>query len=90
MKLARREFLRFGAGAVALPLSARLARAQTYPTVPVRIVVGFPAGGAVDIAARVISPWLSERLGQPFIVEYHPGESGNLSSNAVVTAPRDG
>jgi tripartite-type tricarboxylate transporter receptor subunit TctC len=90
MKLARREFLRFGAGAVALSLSARLARAQTYPTGPVRIVVGFPAGGAVDITARVISPWLSERLGQPFIVENHPGESGNLATRAVVTAPPDG
>jgi tripartite-type tricarboxylate transporter receptor subunit TctC len=90
MKLARREFLRFGAGAVALSFSSRLARAQTYPTGPVRIVVGFPAGGAVDITARVISPWLSERLGQPFIVENHPGESSNLATRAVVKAPPDG
>ena len=89
MKLARRDFLRVGAGALTLPL-AFPARAQAYPTAPVRVIVGFPAGGAVDIAARLISPWLSERLGQPFVVENHPGESGNLATRAVVKAAPDG
>ena len=64
--------------------------AQAYPSRPVRILVGFPQGGPVDIAARVISPWLSERLGQPFEVENQPGESGNIASRAAVKAPGDG
>src|SRR5450759_1478248 len=79
MTLVRRQVLRMVAGAVALPLALRLAQAQAYPSRPVRIVVGFPAGGPVDIAARVIAPWLTERLGQPFVVENQPGESGNMA-----------
>jgi len=90
MKLARREFLRLAAAGVVLPFTSHIAKAQAYPTGPVRILVGFPAGGPVDIAARVISPWLSERLGQPFVVENLPGESGNLATKAVVNAPPDG
>jgi tripartite-type tricarboxylate transporter receptor subunit TctC len=90
MKLARREFLRLAAAGVVLPFTSHIAKAQAYPTGPVRILVEFPAGGPVDIAARVISPWLSERLGQPFVVENLPGESGNLATKAVVNAPPDG
>ncbi len=90
MTLVRRQVLRMVAGAVALPLALRLAQAQAYPSRPVRIVVGFPAGGPVDIAARVIAPWLTERLGQPFVVENQPGESGNMATRAVVKAAADG
>jgi tripartite-type tricarboxylate transporter receptor subunit TctC len=90
MKLARREFLRMAAGGVAIPFTSPIAWAQAYPTGPVRILVGFPPGGAVDVAARVISPWLSEQLGQPFRVENLPGESGNLATRAVAKAPPDG
>src|ERR1019366_6191218 len=77
-------------GAVALPLASRLAEAQAYPSRPTRIIVGFPAGGPVDIAARIIAPWLTERLAQPFVVENHPGESGNAATRIVVKAPADG
>ncbi len=86
----RRVVLALGAGALVVPFILTITRAQAYPTRPVRIIVGFPQGGPVDIAARVISPWLSERLGQPFVVENHPGESGNIATGEVVKAPPDG
>jgi tripartite-type tricarboxylate transporter receptor subunit TctC len=76
MKLPRRNFLHLVAGAAALPLVSRIARAQAYPVRPVRLIVGFPAGGLTDILARYLAPWLSERLGQQFIVEDQPG-AGN-------------
>jgi len=90
MELPRRKFLHLAAGAAALSLTPRLARAQTYPTRPVRIVVSFAAGGTADIAARVIGQWLSEQLGQPFIVENRTGNSGNIGTEVVVRAPADG
>jgi tripartite-type tricarboxylate transporter receptor subunit TctC len=77
-------------GTVALPLTSRLAKAETYLSRPTRIIVGFPAGGPVDIAARIIAPWLTERLGQPFVVENQPGESGNIATRTVLKAPADG
>jgi len=90
MRLPRRTFLHLATGAAALPVVSRLAWAQTYPTRPVRLIVGFTAGGAADITARLIAQWLSERLGQPFIVENRPGASSNLAAEAVVRAPADG
>ena len=89
MKLPRRNFLHLGAGAAALPAVSRIARAQTYPTRPVRLV-GFPAGGGADTLARLTAQWLSERLGQPFIVENRPGAGTNIAAEAVVHAPADG
>ena len=86
----RRQFLHLAAGAAALPAVSRIARAQTYPTRPVRIIVGFPAGGAVDILARLMGQWLSERLGQPFVIENRPGAGGNIATEVVVRAPADG
>jgi tripartite-type tricarboxylate transporter receptor subunit TctC len=90
MKPLRREFLHLAVGAGALPAISRIARAQTYPVKPVRIIVGFAAGGTTDIAARVIGQWLSERLGQPFLIENRPGASSNIATEAVVNAPPDG
>jgi tripartite-type tricarboxylate transporter receptor subunit TctC len=90
MKLPRRQFLHLAAGAAALPMLPRIARAQTYPTRPVRIIVGFPAGGATDIVARLIGQWLSERLGQPFVIENRPGAATNIATEAVVHAAPDG
>ena len=69
----RRQFLHLAAGAAALPAAPRIARAQTYPSRPVRLIVGFPPGGGTDIAARIIGQWLSERLGQQFVIENRPG-----------------
>lgn len=89
MDLHRRELLRFAAGGAVLPFVWQCAGMQTYPAGPVRILVGFPAGGPVDIAARLIAPWLSEQFGRPFVVENLPGESGNLATKAVVNAPPD-
>ena len=86
----RKVILALGAGVLTAPLASITTRAQAYPTRPVRIIVGFPKGGPVDIAARVISPWLSDRLGQPFVVENHPGESGNIATGEVVKALPDG
>ena len=86
MKLPRRQFLHLAAGAAALPAVSRIARAQTYPTRPVRMIVGFPAGGSTDIVARLIGQWLSERLGQPFIIENRPGAGSNIATEAVVQA----
>jgi tripartite-type tricarboxylate transporter receptor subunit TctC len=90
MKLPRRQFLHLAAGAAALPAVSRIARAQTYPTRPVRLIVGFPAGGGADTLARLTAQWLSERLGQTFIVENRPGAGSNIATEAVVRAPADG
>jgi tripartite-type tricarboxylate transporter receptor subunit TctC len=90
MRLPRRQFLRLAAGAAALPAVSRIARAQSYPSRPVRIIVGFAAGGSADIVARLIGPWLSERLGQSFIIENRTGAGGNIATEAVVRAPPDG
>jgi len=89
MKLARRTFLRLAASA-ALPLAPRLARAQSYPAHPIRLLVGFPAGGQVDIVARVTAQWLGQQLGQTVVVENKPGVGGSLGAQAVVQAPPDG
>jgi tripartite-type tricarboxylate transporter receptor subunit TctC len=90
MKLPRRNFLHLAAGAAALPAVSHIAWAQEYPTKPVRIIVGFAPGGGADIAARLIGQWLSERLGQSFIIENRPGAGSNIATEAVVRAPSDG
>ena len=90
MKLLRRQFLHLAAGAGALPALSRFARAQAYPSRPVRIIVGFGAGGTPDINARLIAQWLSERLGQQFIIENRPGAGGNIAAEAAMRAPADG
>ena len=90
MKLARRKVLHLAAGAVALPAVSRVATAQTYPTRPVRLIVGYPAGGITDLYARLIGQWLSERLGQSFVIENRPGASGAIAVDAVVRAAADG
>ena len=90
MRFPRRTFLRLAAGAAAWPALPRRAQALTYPTRPVRIVVGFAAGGATDIQARLMGQWLSDRLGQQFIVENRTGASGNIGTEAVAKAPADG
>jgi len=86
----RRQFLYLAAGAPALPAVARIARAQTYPTRPVRFIVGFAPGGGGDLATRLMAQWLSERLGQQFVVENRVGGASNLATEAVVRAPADG
>jgi tripartite-type tricarboxylate transporter receptor subunit TctC len=90
MKLPRRKFLHLAAGAAALPALSRVAWAQTYPTQPVRIIVGFAPAGGTDIMARLIGQWLSERLGQQFVIENRPGAGTNIATEAVVNAPPDG
>src|SRR5712692_4878921 len=90
MKLPRRTFLCLAAGAAALPVVSRVARAQTYPTRPVRWVVAAGAGSTADIVVRLMGQWLSERLGQPFVVEHRPGAGANIGTEAVVRAPPDG
>ena len=90
MKRPRREFLYLAAGAAALAAASRFATAQTYPTRPVRLIVGFPPGGATDIAARLMGQWLSERLGQQFVIENRPGAGSNIGTEAGVRAPPDG
>src|SRR5262249_4261860 len=90
MKLPRRNFLHLVAGAAALPAVWRFAWAQAYPTRPVRLVVGAPAGGGFDIVARLMGQWLSERLGRPVVIENRPGASSNIATEAVVRAPADG
>jgi tripartite-type tricarboxylate transporter receptor subunit TctC len=90
MRLPRRRFLRLTAGAAALPVLSRITRAQSYPTRPVHLIVGFPAGGPTDLVARLIGQWLSERLGQQFVIENRPGAGTNIAIEAVVKAAPDG
>ena len=86
----RRQFLHLAAGAAALPLAPHVARAQAYPSRPVRLVVPFPAGGPNDVFARLMGQWLTERLNQPFIIDNRPGAGGNIGTDSVVKAPADG
>src|SRR5215468_9985069 len=90
MRLPRRQFLRLAAGTAALPAIPRLARAQTYPSRPVRWLVGFAAGGPQDIVARLMGQALSERMGQQFVIENRPGAGGNIGTEAAVRSPADG
>jgi hypothetical protein len=90
MNFPRRQFLHLVAGAGALPALPRFARAQAYPSRAVRIVVGLPAGGNQDVIARLIAPWLSERLGQQIINDNHPSGSNNIAAEAVIRSPPDG
>ena len=90
MNLPRRRFLYLAGGAAALPALSRIASAQAYPTRPVRLIIGYPPGGSADITARLIGQWLSERLGQPFVVESRPGAGTNIATETVVNAPPDG
>src|SRR5215470_3801767 len=90
MKVPRRKFLHLAAGAAALPVVSRMAWTQSYPSRPVRFVVGFAPGGGGDLATRLMAQWLSERLGQQFVVENRVGASSNLATEQVVRAPADG
>src|SRR5262245_57941171 len=90
MKLPRRTFLRLAAGAAALPTVSRFAWAQAYPSRPVLLIAGFPPGGSVDITARLIGQWLSERLGQQVVIENRPGAAGNIGSETALNSPADG
>src|SRR5215831_8526727 len=90
MKLPRRKFLHLAAGAAALPALSRTARAQSYPAQPIHLIVTFAAGTAPDIIARLIGQWLSERIGQQFVIENRPGFGGNIATEYVVRAPPDG
>ena len=90
MNFQRRQFLHLAAGALALPTVHRTAMSQAYPTRPVRVIVGFPAGGSVDVVTRLICQSLSLRLGQPFVIENRPGATGNIGTEAVVRASPDG
>jgi tripartite-type tricarboxylate transporter receptor subunit TctC len=90
VKLPRRQFLHLATGAAALPAASQIAAAQSYPSRPVHIIVGFAAGGPTDILARLIGQWLSERLGQSFVVEDRPGAATNIATEAVAHAPPDG
>jgi tripartite-type tricarboxylate transporter receptor subunit TctC len=90
MKIPRRQFLHLAAGAAATPVMSRIARAQAYPTRPVRLIVPFPPGGGTDILARLMGQWLSERLSQPFVIENRPGAGSNIGTEAAVRAPPDG
>jgi tripartite-type tricarboxylate transporter receptor subunit TctC len=90
MRLPRRRFLRLAGAAIALPAVARIASAQAYPTRPVRMIIGYPPGGSADITARLVGQWLSERLGQPVVIESRPGGGTNIATEAVVRAAPDG
>jgi tripartite-type tricarboxylate transporter receptor subunit TctC len=90
VKLPRRQFLQLAAGAAALPAASRVAWTQAYPSRPVRIFVGFPASASPDIVARLVGQRLSERLGQPVVIENRPGVAGNIATEAVVRATPDG
>src|SRR5262247_1977699 len=90
MQRSRRGFLRLAAGAAAVPAVSRVASAQSYPARPVRLIIGYTPGGSADITARLMAQWLSERLGQQFIIESRPGAGTNLATEAVVNASPDG
>src|SRR5262245_52444958 len=90
MKLLRRQFLHLAAGAAALPAVSRFARAQTYPSRPVRLIAPFPPGGSIDLTSRLIGQWLTDRLGQPVVIENRSGAAGNLGSEAALSSPPDG
>jgi tripartite-type tricarboxylate transporter receptor subunit TctC len=90
MKFPRRQFLRLAAGTATFPALPRIALAQAYPSRPVRIVVGLASGTSLDLTARIIAQWLSERLGQPVIVDDRPGAASNLATELVVKAAPDG
>ena len=90
MRLPRRRFLRLAGAAIALPAVSRIASAQAYPTRPVRLIIGYPPGGSADITARLVGQWLSERLGQPIVIESRPGGGTNIATEAVVRAAPDG
>src|SRR5215831_1846745 len=90
MKLSRRKFMHLAGGAAGLSVAPWIASAQVYPSRPVRLVVGYAAGGGTDIAARLIGQWLSERLGQQFVIENRPGAATNIATEAVVRSPPDG
>jgi tripartite-type tricarboxylate transporter receptor subunit TctC len=90
MKLLRRKFLHLAAGAAALPAVSRMAGAQAYPSRPLRLVIGYPPAGSADLTARLMGQWLSDRLGQPVVVENRPGAATNLATEAVARAPADG
>src|SRR5262245_47163274 len=90
VKLPRRQFLHLAAGAAVLPTVSRVALAQAYPTKPVRIVVGFAAGGTQDVIARLLGSWLSERLGQQIVIENRAGAASNIAAEAVIKSPPDG
>src|SRR5262245_9984523 len=91
VKLAhRRQFLHLAVGAAALPMVSQIASAQAYPTRPVRLVVGFAAGGTQDVIARLLGSWLSERLGQQIVIENRAGAASNIAAEAVIKSPPDG
>src|SRR5690348_11361858 len=90
MNLPRRQFLHLGAGTAALTAVSRIARAQAYPTRPVRWIIPFPPGGGADIVSRIMGSWLSDRLGQPVIIENKPGGGTNIGTQTVVNSPPDG
>lgn len=90
MKFPRRKFLHLSAGLLALPALSRLARAENYPTKPIRLIVQVPAGSAPDIIARVIGDWMSERLGQQFVIDNRPGASGNIATETMIRSAPDG
>jgi hypothetical protein len=90
MDFPRRKLLHLAAGAAALPMASRIARAQSYPSRPVRLIVGFPPAGQADITARLLGQWLSERLGQQFVIESRPGAGSTLATEAVAKSPPDG
>src|SRR5690242_3446660 len=90
MKLSRRHFLRFASGTIALPASSRLARAQTWPNRPVRLIIGYTPGGSADLTARLMGQWLSEKLGQSFVIENRPGGGTNIATEQALRATPDG
>jgi tripartite-type tricarboxylate transporter receptor subunit TctC len=90
MKFPRRQFLQLAAGAAALPAFSHIARAQAWPARPIRLIIGYTPGGSADLTARLMGQWLSERLGQPFVIENRPGGGTNIATEAVVRAPPDG
>jgi len=90
MKLLRRQFLHLVAGAAAVPAVSRIARAQAYPSRPVRLIAPFPPGGSIDLTSRLIGQWLTDRLGQPVVIENRSGAAGNLGSEAALSSPPDG